>query len=366
MSTKSSRSTKGKQLQLLDDEKIVIGVDMHKNTYFVAFWSLTRQEIISSWTQPAEPKALFKRFEPFQARITQIYYEAGPTGFSLAHSLLSLGFPVKVIAPSHTPTNPKKPAKCDRLDACRLAEYGAKELLTCVHIPSVEEERQRQVMRHREQIAKNVRVAKQRIRSLLLYHGIAEPEKLKHWSRRAVAQLRALELPHELRFVLHSHLDDLSHFEDQLSRVDKEVARLTQCEQNAGPFQHLRSIPHFGPTTAMVLITEMPEPKRFETPRQVTSFQGLAPGIQASGETVKEGPLADGGNRRLRTALVEAAWRWVSNDPGAGLLYKRMLSKTGKKQKAIVAVARRLGVIAWKLMTGTENYDPSRLEKQLS
>jgi len=85
-------------------------------------------------------------------------------------------------------------------------------------------------------------------------------------------------------------------------------------------------------------------------------MQGLAPGVWESGETRVEGPLLKGGNRYLRTILVEAAWRWVKQDPAAARKYRKLIANTGNSKKAIVGMARKLGIILWRMLTRGEKY----------
>jgi transposase len=86
---------------------------------------------------------------------------------------------------------------------------------------------------------------------------------------------------------------------------------------------------------------------------------GLAPQVRQSGQTRREGGLLKSGNARLRTVLVEAAWRWVRYDEEAASRYRRLVGNTGSGKKAIVAMARRLGVLLWRLSVRGEPYRPS-------
>jgi len=57
-----------------------------------------------------------------------------------------------------------------------------------------------------------------------------------------------------------------------------------------------------------------------------------------------QGLLLKTDNWRLRTALVEAAWRWVNKDPAAKATFGRLVRNTGDVKKAIVGMARRLAI----------------------
>ena len=83
---------------------------------------------------------------------------------------------------------------------------------------------------------------------------------------------------------------------------------------------------------------------------------GLAPMVRQGGATRREGGLIRSSSARLRTALVEAARRWVACGEAAKAVYRRLVGNTGSGKKAIVAMARRLGVLLWRLSVRGEPY----------
>jgi transposase len=122
-------------LRLEPGEAVHVGVDVHKASYSVALFS-DRRGLLTTWVQPARAELLLERLRPFKVGVSQVVYEAGPTGFSLARRLRAEGFQVEVIAPSKllAPVGPE--AKSDRLDCRRLAQLSAKGLLHPVRVPT--------------------------------------------------------------------------------------------------------------------------------------------------------------------------------------------------------------------------------------
>ena len=116
------------------------------------------------------------------------------------------------------------------------------------------------------------------------------------------------------------------------------------------------SVPGVGVITAAAFRLELPEPERFDHEGQVARMAGLAPQVRQSGETRREGGLLKSGNARPRTVLVEAAWRWVAYDESAARRYRQLVANTGSSKKAIVGMARRLGVLLWRLSVRGEPY----------
>jgi transposase len=171
-----------------------------------------------------------------------------------------------------------------------------------------------------------------------------------------VAALRGLVLRPELRFCLDLLLDELAHAQEQVQRVTARLKELAETERHHKATAVMTSVPGIGVVTAAAFRLELPEPQRFDHEGQVARMIGLAPQVRQSGETRREGGLLKSGNARLRTVLVEAAWRWVRYDEEAASRYRRLVGNTGSGKKAIVAMARRLGVLLWRLSVRGESY----------
>jgi transposase len=345
-------------IRLEEGEAVHVGVDVHKASYSVALYS-DRRGLIATWVQPARPEVLLERLSPLREGIAQVVYEAGPTGFTLARRLRSEGYDAQVIAPSKllAPVGPE--AKSDRLDCRRLAQLSAKGLLHPVRVPTEQEEADRQVLRLRELLVRKAHAVQSQIKSFLLQHGLDEPAGLCHWSKKSVAALRRLTLLPELRFCLDLLLDELAHAQEQVKCVTARLKGLAEADRHHKAVSVMTSVPGVGVITAAAFRLELPEPRRFDHEGQVARMAGLAPQVRQSGETRREGGLLKSGNARLRTVLVEAAWRWVRYDETAASRYRHLVGNTGSGKKAIVAMARRLGVLLWRLSVHGEPYRPA-------
>lgn len=342
---------------LLEEERASVGVDVHKESYSVTVWTEDRGTV-ARWTQPAEKDLLVERLEPIRSQVDGVVYEAGPTGYELCRQLRLAGFPADVVAPSRTPRASGQQAKCDRLDSEQLALLRGKDMLSTVYVPTPEEEADRQVLRRRDQVVRWVRRVKSQIKSLLLQYGIPEPAGLASWSRASVQALRHLALRPGLRQVLDSLLDELASAEEQRRRLTALARNLEDTSRHAVGAAILRRVPGVGLLTTMSFLTELPQPQRFDRPAQVGSYLGFAPLVRQSGQTCHTGPIVKAGNRRLRTVLIQAAWQWIRYDPSARACYIRLKANTQSANKAIVGVARRLGILLWRLLTTGEVYTP--------
>jgi transposase len=106
----------------------------------------------------------------------------------------------------------------------------------------------------------------------------------------------------------------------------------------------LLTVPGIGPITAIALLAEIGDFKRFDNPHEFTSYLGLIPAEQSSGETVYSKRIQSRCNVYLRPLLIEAAWTAIRNSPTLLAYYKKHISRDNKK--AIVKVARKLALTA--------------------
>ena len=120
--------------------------------------------------------------------------------------------------------------------------------------------------------------------------------------------------------------------------------------------QRLQTIPGVGPRTAEALVAVIDDPHRFRRANQLGSYLGMVPKQFESGQMSRQGRITKQGNAMLRTLLVEASWVALRYNPRLRAVYKRITAGGKSRRKiAIVAVARRMLVIAWAMMRdGTE------------
>jgi transposase len=133
-----------------------------------------------------------------------------------------------------------------------------------------------------------------------------------------------------------------------LARANREVARVD-------------GLPGVGPRTAQVLVAVLDRPQRFASRRQVSAYAGLTPRRFQSGQMDRSGRISKRGSSLLRWALNQAAW-CVRVQPGVRAFFLRLGGGTKKRRKqAIVAVMRKLLVVAWAVLRDGATYQARRL-----
>ncbi|MEA3422001.1 MAG: IS110 family transposase [Acidobacteriota bacterium] len=350
---KYRKKTKMRKLDIITcDDIAYVGLDVHKRSIHGAV--IINGNLISTFVMPANNDAVIKTLEPLAAGLKKIVYEAGPTGYSLARSLQKIGWPIEVIAPGKTPKEANQGSKSDRLDCKKLAEFAEKKMLKAVVIPTEQEEADRQLTRLRDHLKKKDKRTKQQIKSFLLQHGIKEPDGLSNWSKSGIDALAKLKLNSELRFVLDVFLEELEEMRNHLKTTQNQIKQMAKAERFAEKVTLLETHIGVGPQTSIKFLTEVYQPGRFTETTHIARYTGLAPRIRQSGDKRIEGPLIKAGQAPLRCMLIQAAWVWVRYDPYAAKLYRRLLKNTGKTQKAITGVARRLAVNLWCMLMRDE------------
>ena len=329
--------------------EIWVGVDVHKSSYAVT--ALSGNGIKHSFTTPANNEQLIKQFTDRGIQITQLAYESGPTGFGLYRASVAAGIKAMVAAASLTPQIPGKTAKTDKIDSAKIAEYLAKGHLRSIRVPSEAQEAARSKSRRRSQISQEIGKCKERIKSFLLVNSLSEPSGLKCWSQKSREELKELEMIPALRFTMDSYLRELKFLEEEKALIEKDIKEQVLPEEDV-----LQTVPGVGAVTSVIFRTEIYDPKRFETGEQVSSYIGLAPVINQSGAKAGYSRIIPRGQNKLRSVLVEAAWRLINTESWASKFYCRVLKQCGKTQKAIVAVARKLCVILWRLWLENRRY----------
>jgi transposase len=330
-------------------QTLKLGLDVHADTIVVVrILDNSAPQPAQKFT-PAKFLAWLKTQRPLAAQVHSCY-EAGPFGYGLHCDLVALGVHNLVVQPVCLDEQ-HKGIKHDKRDAQQLAlrldRYvaGNPHALATVRVPTPVEEQKRIESRQREQLKREVQRLAAQGRGLLLTQGWRE--KKSWWEARRWVKLHP-KLPAWL-------IPRLECFRRVLSTLTSELDRATTALEAAAPGVRPKGL---GGLSYEVVEREIGDWNRFTNRRQVGSYTGLCGGVSASGKLTHLLPITKHGNVRLRTALVELAWRLVVWQRESRLV-KKWWSVFGNpkatrttKKKAIVAMARQMAVDLWRWRTG--------------
>jgi len=348
-----------KKVKLTSNDEVFIGVDVHKKSYHVALFMNDTPAI--DFRMGSDTKQLNEKLQPMAKSIKSIVYETGPTGYGLARNLIKNNLPASVVATSKIPRLTAVDDKTDRLDSKKLAEYAAKGLLRAVAIPTPKQEADRQLFRMRHRQARQLARVKNQIKSFLLMHSIKEPFGLATWTKQSVEHLRTIKLLNTLRLSLDDLLSDYDYFKNRVKQLNKLLADILDKCLLGRRMTLLKTHPGVGSVVACQFATELFHYRDFGSTRQLYKYLGLSPRISQSGEKSGTGSITKAANGRLRKNLIQAAWVWVKIDIEAKKCFWRICDNCGGlKQKAIVAMARKLSGHLWAMLMNDQPYDKNK------
>jgi transposase len=239
-----------------------------------------------------------------------VCYEAGPVGWQLKRLLDRLGVACDVIAPSLIPVRAGDRVKTDRRDARKLVRLFRAGELTFVAPPTPEQEGLRDLVRCREDLRDARTRARHRAVKQLLRRGhVFRPGK--HWTQRHRAWLRAqrLEDPVAQRALEHMlvHLDSI---DAQIAAIDHELEQIARTEPWAPGVKVLCAFRGISTRTALGLLAEIGDFRRFGSARELMSYLGLVASEYSSGQERHRGHITKAGPKEARRLLIEAAWHY--------------------------------------------------------
>jgi transposase len=197
-----------------------------------------------------------------------------------------------------------------------------------------------------------------RIKSELYCFGIEFPAKPGPWSQTFVSWLWRLRLTDRWQTESFQKLllayEQLSGLIAAQTRLLKELA-LT--ERYRAQVELLMTVPGIGLLTAMEILLELGDLKRFRNGRKLAAYVGLTPGQYSSGERVRLGRISKIGKAQLRASLIEASWILIRKSVAIEERYQLLKVRCGGK-RAIVAIARKLLLMVRRMLLDHCRYQP--------
>jgi transposase len=350
-----------------------VGIDAHKKDLFIAML-VGDQPTPVTWQLANEPNAVrrvVRRLERDAPGPVRVCYEAGPCGYALQRQMTTPRVRCQVIAPALIPRKPGERIKTNRRDARKLAELLRAGLLTEVRPPTPDEEAVRDLCRARDDAREDLQRGRHRLGKLLLRRGLHFSGR--NWTQAHRRWVDSLEWTHAAERVV---VDDYWLAIDQLNaRLIALDAQLTEIAQTA-PYRErvawLRCFRGIDTLTAILLLAELHDFRRFQSPRALMAYVGLVPGEDSSGEKHRRGRITRTGNALVRRLLVETAWHYQhrpsvgraltrrrTGQPGRVIAiadkaqqrlcgrFRRLQAKDKSAGKVVVAVARELVGFIW-------------------
>jgi transposase len=315
-------------------------------------------KLLNRWREEAEKAGC--RIE----RIA-VAFEAGRDGFWLARWLRARGIEAHVIhASSVAVSREHRRAKTDRLDTELLKRAflgwlrGERDHCKMVAIPTTKDEDAKRPNRERESLVGEQTRIVNRMKAALIRLGIRGfNPKLKKAAGR-LEELRTPEdepIPPNTLAELRRDMDRRRLVSDQIRQI--EEARLDRLKQAPGEGPHamvrlLARVIGVGIETADMLVQEVLS-RNMRDRRAIARYAGLTGSPDESGRKRREKGLARSGNARVRRGMIQLAWRFLMFQKDSTLAQwfrARTESARGTRKTMIVALARKLLIVLWRLV----------------
>jgi transposase len=299
-----------------------------------------------------------------------VAFEAGRDGFWLARWLRARGVEAHVIHPTSVAVSREhRRAKTDRLDTGLLKRAflgwlrGEPGHCTMAAVPTLEEEDAKRPSREREGLVGERTRIVNRMKGALARLGV---RGFKPGLRKAPERLEALRtaegapLPPNTLAELRRDMARLRLVREQIAEL--EAARLEQLEKEPGSRPHamvrlLARVVGVGVETADMLVREVLS-RELRDRKALARYAGLTGSPDESGARRREKGLARVGNARVRRGMLQLAWRFLrfQGDSHLARWYRARTAdaRGGTRKTMIVALARKLLIALWRLVTTGE------------
>ena len=244
--------------------------------------------------------------------------------------------------------------KTDRADLQRLLTLLIANIVPQVWVPPRHVRELRSLISFRQRLNKQLTMSKNRLHSVVQRFNLQPPEggllaakNQPWWQQQELTDLTTFQVACDLEIV--------GHLEAQKAALDQKLAELSNTEPWASQMVLLMQIPGFGLIFSMVLLSAIGDISRFAHPKQLVGYAGLGAGVHASGQKHQSKSITKEGRKELRWATVEAAWVAVGCDPYWQAHFQRLEQRMHRNQ-AIVAIARRMLVSIWHILSKRQSY----------
>lgn len=366
---------------------VYIGADVHKKSYSLCAIDGDTGEILGETKISPDVKLIEKFINNAMKKAQKdadvlVGYEAGCLGYSLYWQLKEKGIACDILAPSTMHRSAKnKVVKNDKRDAQMIAINLANKSYKSVYVPNDHDVEVKEYIRMMNDFKGESKKVKQHINAFVLRLGYRYEGKSR-WIPSHIKWLKELKLDPMYREILDEYLSQLELLETKIGRFQHKLEELSQEEPYKEKIGELRCLKSIDTTAAMTLHAEISDFNRFPTANAFSSYCGLTPGEDSSGDKNKRLSITKQGNAVVRETLVECAQvlvrgtvgkkgkKVISKQKGQDVKvidyadkavirlqkkYHRMILKGINRNIAITAIARELSCFVWGIETGHIN-----------
>jgi transposase len=328
----------------------VIGIDIHRTFGEVVIWNEGK---LHRAGRVDMTRTALEGFGKGLRTTDEVVIEA--TGNCMAVSRVLTPFVARVVIanPLQVKAIAHAHVKTDKIDAGTLASLYAAGYLPEIWTPDAATERMRRLAARRYQVVRHRTRIKNEVHSILHAHLIPRCPHADLFNGAGRAWLARQPVPDDERGAIERHIRELDRLAEDLQALDREIAAGSLEDASIA---RLITITGVNLTVAAGIVAAIGDISRFSSPQKLVSYFGLNPRVRQSGlGAAHHGRISKAGRSHARAMLVEAAWAAAKAPGPLHAFFVRIRAKRGH-QVAAVAVARKLTVLCWHLLTKKADY----------
>lgn len=328
----------------------VIGMDIHRTFGEVVIWE---QGQLRHAGRVDMTRTALEGFGKGLSETDEVVIEATGNAMAVSRVLSPFVARVAIANPLQVKAIAHAHVKTDKIDAGTLASLYAAGYLPEIWTPDAETERKRRLVARRYQVVRHRTRIKNEVHAILNTHLIPPCPHADLFNGVGRRWLASQPLPDDERRAIERHVRELDRLGEDLEVLDRDIAAVGLEDPAVA---RLITITGVNLTVAAGLVAAIGDIHRFATPQKLVSYFGLNPRVRQSGlGAAHHGRISKVGRSHARAMLVEAAWAAAKAPGPLHAFFVRIRARRGH-QIAAVAVARKLTVLCWHLLTKDADY----------
>ncbi|UCH64827.1 MAG: IS110 family transposase [Ignavibacterium sp.] len=338
-----------------ENKDIYVGIDVHKKRWVVTIRTYDLELKTFSMTASAEELERFLK-DNYKDALIHIVYECCFSGFWIYDYFHQKGYNI-IVTPTNRIYRDGSIVKTDKIDSRKLAFQHSRGLLREVKVPTEKIREYRSIFRIYDKEKMREGQILRQIRCILEVknHSL----KWEKWNKEFIERLKRIKFQEKIFNRKFGQLiKEYEYVREQIRDTEKRIKDIGEDKELQEKIKRIEKINGIGIVSAVRLVVYLFDMKgRFETGEKLAHYVGLTPGEHSSGEEIIRSRTGLVGNKQLRSIIIQLAWVAVRKDGSLLNKFERVYRKSGSKQKAIVAVARKLMMKVYAITEKEEEYE---------
>lgn len=337
-----------------ENKELYVGVDVHKKRWVITVRSYDLE--LKTFSMDASAEELEKTLTiTYPGALFHIVYECCFSGFWIYDYFHEREYDI-IVTPTNRIYRDGSIVKTDKIDSRKLAFQHSRGLLREVKVPNVKIREYKYIFRIYDKEKMREGVILRQIKSILEQKN--HPLKWAKWNKELVERLKSVKFEDNIFNTKFSQLlKEYEFVKIQIRDSEKRIKEIAEEEELSTKVRRLEKIKGIGIISAVRLVIYLfDRDDKFESGEKLVHYLGLTPGEQSSGEDIIRQRTGLIGNRQLRSIIMQLAWVAVRKDGNLMDKFDRVYRSSGCKQKAIVAVSRKLMMKVHAVIKNDEDY----------